>query len=530
MNDLGLGWAQPCTSPSGSLPPLHSKRPSPGIVLSGEGSAVLSRGATGWVANSVRSMSAVAAGSAAVGLAELGSTVVAAFEADDGDAVVGVRAIRLGACTARLLAVCGWVAASGWVAACGSPTAAGAPATPANTGMSHQAPAMPESAEPPAGPSEFTDGVPATRANGKTDANMRPSSRAASVPFEPTGGAERVDANDAIGPNGSLAVTSAPSNAPTGPVAATDPELARLLALGEGALRREDYNAAVDSFRKARRHAPHSGAAVAGLVAARFGQLAIPTEYRGAVGSRDVKELLTMLDAASAHESELGAVHLQRARLLVVLGLGTDARASLDRARALLPSEPEVHSLLAIVELSEGHVAEALRGFATASELEPNDAQRLSNWGTALLMHGDVQEAISVFRRAVSLAPGDARARGDLGTALLSIGDVNQAMPHLVRACELAPTKATFMNNLGYAHQLQADLPGAKAWYDKALAADPKLGSAWINLGTLYAAQGRYDAAEQAFRKALALEPRDPRAIANLEELASLRKSKSESR
>src|SRR5690606_2881338 len=109
------------------------------------------------------------------------------------------------------------------------------------------------------------------------------------------------------------------------------------------------------------------------------------------------------------------------------------------------------------------------------------------------------------------------------GTALLAIHDVSQAMPHLERACELAPGKATFMNNLGYAHQLQGDSARAKHWYDRALAADPQLGSAWINLGTWYAAQHRYDAAESAFRKALTLNPNDPRAVGNLEDLASLR-------
>lgn len=314
-----------------------------------------------------------------------------------------------------------------------------------------------------------------------------------------------------------------PSGAAAAPVAPSDPVLARLLALGDGALAREDYAAAVESFRKARRHAPKEARAVVGLVAARFGQLGIPTEYKGAPASREIKELLTLLDEAAIEQPDLGSVYLQRGRLLVVLGQGASARTSLLKARASLPNDAEVHSLLAIVDLSEGHVPEALAGFATAAERDPNNPDRLANWGTALLLHGDIQQAISVFRRAVSLAPNDARARGNLGTALLATSDAGQALPHLQRACELAPTKATFMSNLGYAHQQLGDSSSAKIWYDKALAADPKLGSAWINLGLWHAAQGKYDAAEQAFKKALALDPHDPRALANLEDLKQVR-------
>lgn len=302
-----------------------------------------------------------------------------------------------------------------------------------------------------------------------------------------------------------------------------DPALSRQLALGEGALLREDYASAVKHFRQARRQSPSHPAPLVGLVAARFGELSIPTEYRGAVGNPDVKGLLVQLDEALRLDPNFGPVYLARGRLLVVLGERDAARGALTAALRLLPKDAEAHSLLAIVDLSEGRVDEALLGFARSSELDPNNPERLSNWGTALLLHGDVQQAISVFRRAVSLAPNDARARGDLGTALLAIGDVSQALPHLERAQQLAPTKATYMSNLGYAHQQLRDLDTAERWYQNAVTTDPQLGSAWINLGTLHAARGKYAAAEQAFRRALALDPEDPRALANLQELAQLR-------
>ena len=101
----------------------------------------------------------------------------------------------------------------------------------------------------------------------------------------------------------------------------------------------------------------------------------------------------------------------------------------------------------------------------------------------------------------------------------------DKALPHLKRAVQLAPDRATFLSNLGYAYQLAGKLELAIETYRKALAKDEKLGSAWINLGTALARKKEYDEAEKAFNSALALDPQDPRAKANLSELAELRKA-----
>jgi Flp pilus assembly protein TadD len=302
-----------------------------------------------------------------------------------------------------------------------------------------------------------------------------------------------------------------------------DRQLVQLLALGNAALQREDYADAVEQFRKARRRAADHPAPVVGLVQARFGALGLPTEYKGAEGNPNVKELSELLTSALALDENYGPAHLERGRLLLVLGNDAEASASLLRARVLLPNNAEVHSLLAIVSLASGKVSEALLGFEQAARLEPSNPERLTNWGTALMLHGDVQHAISVFRRSVSIDPNNARSRGDLGTALLSTNDIGGALPHLQKAHELAPHKATFMSNLGYAYQRLRDEAAAALWYQQAIKADPKLGSAWINLGTLYAQQHKYTDAEVAFRRALEIDPEDPRARANLQDLRELR-------
>ncbi|MEN9579602.1 MAG: hypothetical protein RJA70_2611 [Pseudomonadota bacterium] len=301
-------------------------------------------------------------------------------------------------------------------------------------------------------------------------------------------------------------------------------EADRELALGDAALQRETPELALLHYRKARRLIPKEPAPVVGIVLARLAEAKIPTEYAGAKGEPQVRELLQLLDQAIRLDPNFGQAFLQRGRLYLIGGDAPKAGAALRRAVELLPANPESHSALAVAALAQGEVSAAVIGFQRAAELDPNNAARQANLGTALMMHGDAQGAISAYSKAVALDPNDPRALGDLGTALLATNNIRAAIPHLVQAQKLAPGRATFMNNLGYAQQQQGDLAGALDWFEKALEIDPTLGSAWINLGIARAAQGDRAGAEQALKKALALDPTDPRAKVNLDELRALPK------
>jgi Flp pilus assembly protein TadD len=90
----------------------------------------------------------------------------------------------------------------------------------------------------------------------------------------------------------------------------------------------------------------------------------------------------------------------------------------------------------------------------------------------------------------------------------------------------LAPDHATYVSNLSYAYFLAGQLDAAVTTATKASTLDPKLGSAWINLGTAFAKKGDLVAAERAYQHALALDPSDPRAKANIAELADLKRAR----
>lgn len=298
----------------------------------------------------------------------------------------------------------------------------------------------------------------------------------------------------------------------------------RWLALGDAAVSRGDPARALEHYRAARRELPEHPAPLVGIVAARFAKLGLPTEFGVAPGDSRVKELLSLLDRAARLDPGYPEQLLERGQLLLVLGEAELAESVLEQALQRLPEDPEAHSALAIARLARGDVAQALTGFQEASRLDPNNPERLTNLGTGWMMSGEIDQALAAYQRAQALAPRDPQSAGNLGTALLASGRVDAAITKLLEAHALAPTRATFMSNLAYAHQLRGNLDLAVEWCEKALSADPKLGSAWINLGLARAAQGRLDDAEKAFRQALRLDPSDPRAQANLQDLADLRR------
>lgn len=313
---------------------------------------------------------------------------------------------------------------------------------------------------------------------------------------------------------------------PGGLARGTDEPADKELLEGDRAYRAGDFAAAKKHYEAAKKLAPKDPAPAVGVLRVRFASGEIPTDYASAPNNPRVKALLAEVDAALKKSADYGPLHLERGRLLLVVGKADAALSSLERGAALSPDDPEGQSALGLALLATGKSEQALEHLRRASEIDPDDPDRLTNLGTALMMRGKVPEAVVAYRRAVDLAPNDPRVLSDLGTAYLSQNRAKDAKPYLERAVELAPDKATFLSNLGYAQQQLGDVPGAIATYKKAIEKDPKLGSAWINLGNALADDGKFDEAERAYKKAVELDPTDPRPKASLKELAELRKSR----
>jgi tetratricopeptide (TPR) repeat protein len=118
------------------------------------------------------------------------------------------------------------------------------------------------------------------------------------------------------------------------------------------------------------------------------------------------KRLLDSALVAGIASPELrGEVHLDRARAAVALGDLAGARADIDQATRLVPSDPAAWLLSSALALREEKVARAQADIAKAIGIAPNDADVLLQAGTVAGISGEVEEARTLYARAAKAAP-----------------------------------------------------------------------------------------------------------------------------
>jgi tetratricopeptide (TPR) repeat protein len=167
-----------------------------------------------------------------------------------------------------------------------------------------------------------------------------------------------------------------------------------------------------------------------------------------------------------------GATELERfLRLLPRHVRAIDAREALGRAYAALgdvdraaahlsevvrarPARATAHSYLGEVMLRQGRVADGVREFQIAADLQPGNPDALRLLGIAQGQSGQLEAAVASFTRAIAIDPQNARGHYLLGSALAAAGQVAAAVPHFARAVELDPQNA----------QARADLERAERY------------------------------------------------------------------
>ncbi len=103
--------------------------------------------------------------------------------------------------------------------------------------------------------------------------------------------------------------------------------------------------------------------------------------------------------------AEKGEAHLDRARALVALRQGPQARADLDDAIKLVPEDPLAWLLSATLARRTGDLVRASSDIAQAVKRAPDDPQVALEAGNIALMQGSEAAARLAWAGAVSLAP-----------------------------------------------------------------------------------------------------------------------------
>lgn len=232
--------------------------------------------------------------------------------------------------------------------------------------------------------------------------------------------------------------------------------------LGQALFYEEDFDGAIQSYRRAIEKAPH------------------------------IAEGHTLLADAlkSAGKKELAVQHYRTA-----IKLDPDSLA------------PHVH--LGILLKDDGHIKEALDLLRRAVAIEPDDVVALHNFGLCLAAAGDFQSAETAVLKALDLKPNDATALYNAGAFYGKHNKPELARDYFEKALSIDPKHAATHFNLGVIAVRQNQTSTAEEHLLTALSTNPRHIDALNNLGLLYSKTGRPNSAIEQFQKALKIDPND---------------------
>jgi Flp pilus assembly protein TadD len=161
---------------------------------------------------------------------------------------------------------------------------------------------------------------------------------------------------------------------------------------------------------------------------------------------------------------------------------------------------------LAFAQLQKGQMPEAIQGFRSALEYDPDDAATHYMLATALSGNDLEREALEEYRKACTLSPGNALFMDHLAISMALNGDLDGSVAELQQVIALHPNSPEYRFNLGFALESRGDFTAAVAPLEKAVAlSKEKDWRCLAELAKVYNKTGRNTDAIQAVQEALDL-------------------------
>jgi Flp pilus assembly protein TadD/TolB-like protein len=214
-------------------------------------------------------------------------------------------------------------------------------------------------------------------------------------------------------------------------------------------------------------------------------------------------------------QAALGRAYLYEFNLTRDKAWADKAAASIEQAKRLSPSSPEVDATLGELLVRTGKTAEAIAAFRRTLDVEPNNYDALLGLARAYDAAHETANAESTYRRAIALQPDYWAGYSKLAGHFYAQGQYAEAAAALERVTRLSPQNSRAFSNLGAAYELLGQADRATAAYQRAIAIEPTH-LAYSNLGTIQFFDGAYAVSAESFRKATELTPNHPELWANL--------------
>ena len=139
--------------------------------------------------------------------------------------------------------------------------------------------------------------------------------------------------------------------------------------------------------------------------------------------------------------------------------------------------------VLAAVLKKTGRVNESLVASQKSLQIDPQDAEALSNLGNTLRELGRLDEALAVYTQAIALKRDYVDGHFNLANTLNELGRLNEAVASYRQSIELQPGHALSYNNLGITLQELGRFDDAIVRHRHAISLTPDFADAHTSLG-----------------------------------------------
>jgi predicted TPR repeat methyltransferase len=186
-----------------------------------------------------------------------------------------------------------------------------------------------------------------------------------------------------------------------------------------------------------------------------------------------------------------------------------DWAAGNDRIAALLKdhSAPAALQQFGIEQFQAGENEAAIKAFAAASQLSPDQAIYHNNLGVALNVAGDAAKAIAAFRTSLEIDKGQAQIWLNLAYTYKPLGRLDEAEQALIQAAQYEDTAAEAFASLGMLALERGDYAKAADYLQQAVKGNPGNAVLHGQLGAALFQTGRPGAAAEAYKIAAQLDP-----------------------
>ncbi len=219
------------------------------------------------------------------------------------------------------------------------------------------------------------------------------------------------------------------------------------------------------------------------------------------------------LRAATGLKPRLSKPEEGQARAWIALGMYLEDRQPDEAIRAfaaasqLAPNDPVPQLEIGLLQEKKGNLEAAEQAFLDTVKRDPNSAAGFADLANLYTRAKRLPAAAAALRSYLRLRPDDVNAHLQLGRVLRELGYPGDARPEFEAAARLAPADAAVLRELAASDALDNHLPEAEGRYRELVKLQPDDPELRYALGAVLLKQKNFAQAEEQFLQAVRLKP-----------------------